>query len=187
MTSIWFRISTVIWLVTELWIAYSTHRNQEGRDADRGSRLVIVGCILLAIIGGQASYTVLPRFPIRSAALMAPLGSIMILAGVAFRVWSVRVLGAFFTTNVMIHEGQRVVREGPYRFLRHPSYAGSLFSVLGCGIAINNWPSLALMLVLTSAGLLWRIRVEEGALRQALGTAYTDYARQTKRLIPGVW
>jgi protein-S-isoprenylcysteine O-methyltransferase len=51
----------------------------------------------------------------------------------------------------------------------------------------RNWVGLAITLVPTTAALLYRIHVEEAALRQAFGQEYSDYSRATKRLIPGIY
>jgi protein-S-isoprenylcysteine O-methyltransferase Ste14 len=47
--------------------------------------------------------------------------------------------------------------------------------------------SFAVVLLPTTAALLYRIHVEEAALNQALGDEYAAYSRVTKRLVPGVF
>ena len=80
---------------------------------------------------------------------------------------------------------QPVIQSGPYRWVRHPSYAGALLSVLGIVLCSTNWLSLACLLIVAS-GYAYRIRVEEQALAADLGPPYRDYMRRTKRLIPRV-
>ena len=87
----------------------------------------------------------------------------------------------------MIQEGHRLVTSGPYRYVRHPGYAGSLLAALGIGVALGNLLSLAAMFLLPLVALLRRIAVEEAALEAALGERYREYARSTRRLVPGVW
>ncbi|MGH2480827.1 MAG: methyltransferase family protein, partial [Ktedonobacteraceae bacterium] len=77
-----------------------------------------------------------------------------------------------------------IVSTGPYRFLRHPSYTGVLLLVGGIGITLGNWLSLLIILAGVLIGLLYRISVEEKALRTFLGQPYEEYMRRTKRLIP---
>ncbi|HKC18217.1 MAG TPA: isoprenylcysteine carboxylmethyltransferase family protein, partial [Candidatus Dormibacteraeota bacterium] len=72
---------------------------------------------------------------------------------------------------------------GLYRYVRHPSYSGSLLTVLGVLLCSTNWLALACF-VLALPGFLYRIRVEEGALLTALGEPYRDYMARTKRLVP---
>lgn len=71
----------------------------------------------------------------------------MALSGVALCQWSVLTLGRFFTERVAICRDHQVVTSGPYRFVRHPGYAGTLLTVLGLALTLRNWLSL---LVLTA-------------------------------------
>jgi protein-S-isoprenylcysteine O-methyltransferase len=107
------------------------------------------------------------------------------LAGMALRWYSVQVLGASFTVDVATRPGQQVVQSGPYRWVRHPSYTGGLLTVVGVLVCCCNVASLA-ALVVVIAGYMHRISIEERAMTRELGSAYSDYMRRTKRLIPFV-
>jgi protein-S-isoprenylcysteine O-methyltransferase len=96
-------------------------------------------------------------------------------------------LGRFFTANIVIHEGQRVITAGPYRYVRHPSYTGLLLALLGLGVFFGNWLSVIVLFVPATFVVIHRIRIEESVLAGALGPAYSAYCTRTKRLIPGVW
>jgi protein-S-isoprenylcysteine O-methyltransferase Ste14 len=80
-----------------------------------------------------------------------------------------------------------VVSVGPYRVIRHPGYAGVLLSMVGLGLIIGNWVSVAFLVVGLAAGLVYRIKVEEDALSRDLGGRYQAYAMHRKRLIPYRW
>jgi protein-S-isoprenylcysteine O-methyltransferase len=114
-------------------------------------------------------------------------GITLMVAGMAFRLWSVRTLGRFFTVTVDVADGQRVVDSGPYAVLRHPSYTGMLIVYLGIGAALDSWISLVLAPIPLLLTILERIRHEERTLHEGLGSAYGAYARRTKRLVPGIW
>ena len=108
-------------------------------------------------------------------------------AGIAIRQWAVVILGRFFTIEVRIHPGQTVVERGPYRWVRHPAYAGMIVTFVGIGLALGNWLALAVAAVVPTAGLVLRIRVEERALLDGLGEPYRRFAAGRPRLFPGVW
>lgn len=111
-------------------------------------------------------------------------GIVVILLGAALRWWAILTLGRYFTFEVAVRSTQSVVQAGPYRFVRHPSYTAILIMLLGVGMALTNWASLIVMLAGGLIGLLYRVRVEERELVEALGQPYVDYMRHTKRLIP---
>jgi protein-S-isoprenylcysteine O-methyltransferase Ste14 len=115
------------------------------------------------------------------------LGVAIVLAGVALRAWAILTLGRYFRREVTIEPNQKLVRRGPYRRLRHPSYSGILLGCFGLGLAFGSWASAAVALLIVFAGMLPRIHVEEHALARAFGKDYADYASATARLLPFIW
>lgn len=142
---------------------------------DRGTRWVIVLAVYLAITAALVDWWTLG------------LGIAIVLAGVALRAWAILSLGRYFHREVTIEPGQRLVRCGPYRRPRHPSYTGIFLIVAGFGLAFGSWVSAAVALLIIFAGMLPRIGVEERALAEALGADYTDYANSRARVLPHVW
>jgi len=118
---------------------------------------------------------------------VAAAGLALLAAGTALRWAAIRTLWRYFTVNVSIQAGQRVVRAGPYGVVRHPSYTGPLLRYLGFGLAFANWLSAALVFLPLLCATVYRIRVEEDALRAHFGEEYESYASVTKRLVPGIY
>jgi protein-S-isoprenylcysteine O-methyltransferase Ste14 len=110
-------------------------------------------------------------------------GLILLWTGLGLRWYSILALGTSFTTEVATRPGQRVMKSGPYRLIRHPSYTGGILTLLGIVVCCLNWLSLA-ALVPVLAGYAYRIQVEEEALADGLGDEYRQYMRRTRRLIP---
>ena len=107
--------------------------------------------------------------------------------GYAFSLWAMRV-NPFFATVVRIQSerGHRVVDQGPYRWVRHPGYAGAVVAHLALPVALGSLWGLA-PAVLGCLFLLARIQAEERTLRSGL-TGYPEYASRVRwRLVPGVW
>jgi protein-S-isoprenylcysteine O-methyltransferase Ste14 len=159
---------------------------------DRGSLLVVivsggVGVALSAIFATKLEFATIAASNPAVRWVVFVVGLAAIVGGSALREWAVRTLGASFTFDVRVAADQRVVTGGPYRFLRHPSYTGLIASYVGLGLTFGNWLSLAVIAILPTAGLVYRIRVEESALREKLGAAYAQFASGRKRIIPGIW
>ena len=114
-------------------------------------------------------------------------GAAIATAGIGLRFWSVRTLGRYFTYVVKVADGQPVVEAGPYRLLRHPSYAGMLVTGIGMGLALRYALAPLIIVVPQMLGMIVRIRVEERALADAIGEPYRAYMRRTKRIVPFVW
>jgi protein-S-isoprenylcysteine O-methyltransferase Ste14 len=101
--------------------------------------------------------------------------------------WAIRV-NRFFSPVVRIQEerGHHLVTGGPYRFLRHPGYLGSLVLILGSALALGSWWA-GLPLLVPVALLLRRAALEDRFLKEHL-EGYRQYAGRVRfRLVPGVW
>jgi protein-S-isoprenylcysteine O-methyltransferase Ste14 len=182
----WILVATAaIWVVLELRQSL-THR-PEGVKADWGSevvfRLVVgVGAVLAGVFSRVA-----PWARIRPAAVAGWIGLALFWGGIAVRLWSFLALGRYFTFTVQTSSDQPVIADGPYRLIRHPSYAGLLLAIMGVGLFIGNWLSFLCLTVALAGGVVFRIRVEERALMENLGDGYRDYAATHKRLVPFIW
>ena len=114
------------------------------------------------------------------------LGLVLAAAGIALREWAVLSLGSYFTVAVTLVDGQALVRRGPYRWLRHPAYSGSILTLVGLPISLGTWVGALLVLVLSLSGYLYRVRIEEQAMLDAFGDEYRAYMQDTWRFFPGL-
>lgn len=119
--------------------------------------------------------------------LIFGLGIALMISGVAFRWYVIRVLGKYFSVQLAVQPGQTVMKDGPYRWIRHPSYTGSLITMLGLGMAFTNWLCLISVPLIALIGYIYRAKVEERMLVNALGDSYREYMKNTKRFIPFVY
>ncbi len=108
-------------------------------------------------------------------------------AGLGLRYWSRRVLGRFFTIGVVRQEGHRVVREGPYRTVRHPGYLGFLLFYTGLPLVVGSYVGLLLLSLPAAVVFVWLVVIEDGKMEAALGPDYTAYKADSARLLPGLW
>ncbi len=142
---------------------------------------------VIGIAGAIILRNAVPSATFKSGALTSWIGLVLMWSGIGLRFWSFQTLGRYFTFTVQTSQDQPVISAGPYRVIRHPSYAGVLVTFVGLGLVIGNWASLVILTVATSCGLIYRIMVEERALSRDLGGRYQSYAENRKRLIPFIW
>ncbi len=154
-------------------------------SADRGTYWTIVVAQALAVVLGVAARLAAPwaDLPVWVWAL----GIVAMVAGTVLRLWAVLALGDQFRRVVAVTPDQDLVTDGPYRWVRHPSYTGALLIFGGFGLSLANAVSVLVLVVLPGAAYLRRIRVEEAELTAVLGERYLSYARGRARLVPSVW
>ena len=119
--------------------------------------------------------------------LLEALGLGAVAAGLELRRRTERAMGRFFTVQLRVDTDHRLVDEGPFRTIRHPSYASLGAIALGTALAVRSPLAVLATLAIWLPVIVLRIRQEEAELGRRLGGAYRDYARRTWRLVPGVY
>lgn len=175
------------WGLSELWIFGRDRAKVRGRREDRGSLYLLVPAIMAAMAGAFAlariGVATMPAPPV----VLLLFGTALMLSGIGFRLWAVRTLGRFFRVAVITQDDHRLIGSGPYRRLRHPSYTGAMATILGFGIAIGNWLSLAAAVVPPLVTFIWRIRVEETSLGARFGSSWDAFRARRWALLPLIW
>ena len=155
--------------------------------------------VLLVVQSGMVAFLMIYRHPASQAArpsvqALAWLSAIVPFAmqasknevsgwfsvpGLLLMLWALWSLGTSFSISPV---ARKLVLRGPYRFIRHPMYAGEMFSLLGFCIGsplVWNW----IVLMIFALSIWYRIFQEEGLLKR-----YPMYAHFVKWCVfPGVW
>jgi protein-S-isoprenylcysteine O-methyltransferase Ste14 len=153
------------------------------KNTDKKSLPLIWITIIIAMTAGvYASMKI--NFPVFPHHNTSSTGLSLIVLGILFRLYAIYSLGKYFTVDVTIRKDHQLKQEGIYGIIRHPSYLGSLVSFIGFGLVLNNWVSMAIIVVPIFAAFLNRISIEEKTLSDRFGNHWKEYSRRTKKLIP---
>ncbi|KAI0363600.1 hypothetical protein BV20DRAFT_116389 [Pilatotrama ljubarskyi] len=134
------------------------------------------------------------------------IGTILVLFGATLRLWSFRVLGPLFTFEVVITKDHRIIKSGPYAYVRHPAYLGMIALTVGvhfmqfgangyvtvCDLAhspaavfVYMWWVGAPFVILS---VYRRCFVEDAQLEEHFGDAWRVYRREVPyRLLPFIY
>jgi protein-S-isoprenylcysteine O-methyltransferase Ste14 len=156
-----------------------------GLDRERFSRRIMSELPLLLlffaapfertyIYGGEA-----PR-------LLAALGLLIELAGLWLALGA-RVQLGFFSPHPVADGKPALMRNGLYRFIRHPIYLGEFIVLLGWPFEYGAPVTLALAAIVGIIVMRRRMRLEEAELLAKFGDAYVEYRRVTYYVVPNVW
>lgn len=155
----------------------------EPRDKLLGSLVLLGGVLILLVTGLDARFGWSGSFsqPVKLIALL------FILAGYALSS-SALIVNRFFSGVVRIQteRNHQVVSGGPYRYIRHPGYAGALLANLATPFFLDSLWAL-LPLVFTGITIVLRTYFEDQALGEKLA-GYREYTSRVRyRLLPGIW
>jgi protein-S-isoprenylcysteine O-methyltransferase Ste14 len=95
-----------------------------------------------------------------------------------------RRLGPQWSLDARLLPEHRLVRQGPYRHVRHPIYLAVSGLLVGLGLNLTAWLPLAGSVALYLLGTWLRIDAEEGLLRERFGAEHARYAAEVPALVP---
>jgi protein-S-isoprenylcysteine O-methyltransferase Ste14 len=173
-------------------------RTHRAGAPDRKSTLAVSASAVVPILGfalaikasSPSMSAFLPRW-FQNAVMpglpaIAWVGVVLAACGVVLRFWALLKLRERYTRTLLIQQEHSIERGGPYRWVRHPGYLGSLLCLNGIALASANWVTLLASLVATVAAYRYRIKVEDDMLVVAFGDLYVEYRRQVGALFPSL-
>ena len=172
------------WGIIELANTLLNARRFKGaRRQDRGSYWIVLITLYSAMVLIVATRSLkVGDLP----ALFQWIGLALIWIGVLVREWAVLSLGRAFSVVVKTEPDQNLISSGPYRWVRHPAYTGSVITIGGFGLAVGSWLGTVLAMTIALIGYSYRVYVEERVLLEAFGDKYRDYMRHTGRFVPRI-
>jgi protein-S-isoprenylcysteine O-methyltransferase Ste14 len=181
-------IISLLWMGSEILLAVI---KRSGKDTslrkDKASLDILWIIIMLSIAAGIYVGMNGIGFISATGRWLPYIGISLIIAGLVLRWSAVLSLRRYFTVDVAIVKEHKIIDVGLYRFIRHPSYTGSLLSFLGLGISFSNYLTPIIIFLPTLFAFLYRMKIEEDALIEAFGDSYRSYMTKTRRLIPGIY
>jgi protein-S-isoprenylcysteine O-methyltransferase Ste14 len=183
---------SIVWAIPSFRDIRRRRSSNPSSQKDKGSLLVVmvanyvsIGLALViklvpATVGGVGGMPTLSPY-------LGYLGCLVMILGMIIRRTAIATLKRQFTLDVNIVEGHKLVDEGLYAVIRHPAYLGGQITMLGLGLALENWLCILVLFILPLSGHLYRIWVEEKVLLDHFGLAYANYTKRTKKLIPGIF
>ncbi|MDH4222486.1 MAG: isoprenylcysteine carboxylmethyltransferase family protein [candidate division Zixibacteria bacterium] len=184
--SLIFIFISLAWILSEVVLAKVKHsKAADSKELDKFSlRFLWTTIVICVFIGVFTGIRGIGFIPIRFLSLT---GLFLIVLGLIIRWTAILTLKKYFTVNVSILKEHKIIHKGIYKIIRHPAYAGSLFSFLGLGLSFSNWLSTLVIFIPVWVAFIYRIQVEEKALIQTFGNEYLNYSKATKRLIPMIY
>ena len=182
-----FTTLSALLLASEFALAVAKRSKSQATGKDRLTLPLLWTVIGLSIFAGLFLRGTFPQGRLPHPQTFYVIGLSLFLLGLIIRWIAIIHLGRFFTVNVAIADDHQLITTGPYRYVRHPSYTGTLLIFLGFGLCMLNIFSLAAVFIPIAAAFLWRMHVEETVLREAFGERYRRYATTTSSLLPWIY
>jgi protein-S-isoprenylcysteine O-methyltransferase Ste14 len=181
------QVDLVPWYVLLVYWAISALRVKRNRVKENwAERFVVLVVVVLAFCLLFCDWMRIGRLQLRflpQQAWIGWTGIALTFAGVAFALWARISLGAYWSGRVTLKEGHRLIRSGPYKFVRNPIYTGMLLAMVGSAIVAGQWRGVLAVALLYGALSAKALR-EEGLLLAEFKSEYEEYRHSTGFLLP---
>jgi protein-S-isoprenylcysteine O-methyltransferase Ste14 len=181
------QIIGTLWAIFGLyWLVSAFGRKRAAKRESSAERLVH---ILFMCGGFVLIYSPDPRFGalnqrfVTLSPQIAVVGVILTAVGVGFAIWARAHLGKYWSGNVTIREDHRLIRSGPYKYIRHPIYTGMLLALIGTALVVGEWRAVVGVVVIL-LGFINKARKEESFLRAQFGAEFEEHKRATGFFLP---
>jgi len=141
-------------------------------------RVLLMIAIGAAVLGTRATPRTMGLGPDA-----VPLGLSLVLLGLLIVAWALWKLGIGMPGGVETLAPALVTR-GPYRWIRHPVYAGMTVALVGYAVAARSWPGVVLTLAVFGPAAIYRASREEAALARTFPNDWPAYRSRTGAVLP---
>lgn len=178
--TLWIALEAGI-LISTMWRSFKREKNKAIKD--RGSYFVIalgnwLSILISILLMGTGRWIM--------AASASYIGIMLLAFGIVFRFSAFWTLKKYFTVTVTTAKKQALIQNGPYKYVRHPAYFGSICIVLGIALSLRTALGFIISGLLMFAIYKYRINIEEKALKQRFGKEYVQYMRKTGGIFPKI-
>ncbi|MBO0910206.1 MAG: isoprenylcysteine carboxylmethyltransferase family protein [Acidobacteria bacterium] len=115
--------------------------------------------------------------------LLAYIGFVLALAGIALAMWARIHLGQFWSDKVVLKVDHQLVRTGPYAYLRHPIYSGVLLGVAATALVLGEWRGVVAFLILL-VNYCIKARREDRMLAGQFQEGFAEHEKHAGFLLP---
>jgi len=184
---IWRSLIEGPWIVFVVYWAVSALKTR--RTVSQESFASRYGILFLEILGfvllfsDAAGIGVLDRRIFPQTYALAVAGVALTWIGIGIALWARWHLGQYWSARVTLKEDHKLIRTGPYAYLRHPIYSGIDLAAIGGALAIDRWRCVA-GVGLIILGYWIKARKEESMLSQQFGETFKEHCQHTGFLIP---
>ena len=152
-------------------------------DSDRGSAWALVGAWHVVLVASALEAWLWPALWAEPAWL-GYLGAAGFALGFALRFIAVKTLDAHFSPLVELRPEHELVTHGPYAWVRHPAYLGSLLWAFAPPLLLGSAAGLVAATLCYYPALRYRVAVEEALLAERFGDRWSAYRARVPALIP---
>ncbi len=187
MNNLFFTILYALFFISTLYLRIKIRKKTLNSERIKGKIIAswttkyIFFIYLLILFGSLVEYFIVQR----EINLYLSFSSVILyIIGIAGRQWAFNSLGKYWSVNIEIRDEHEIIREGPYKFMRHPNNFFHSIEVLAITLIPNSYYSLAIFVAAYFPVLILRSIIEEKAMTESLQERYRNYRKEVWGFLP---
>ncbi len=184
---LWQRLIEICWVIFVVWwvVAARFVRPTAKRDSSlaRFLQVALIVPAVMLLFSRAAGFGILRARFVPHTTFFSALGFALTAAGIGIAIWARNHIGQYWSGNITLKTGHKLIRTGPYAAVRHPIYSGLFLAFIGTALA-NGEVRALIAVVLIFLSHSWKALREEALLRTVFGSEYDEYCRHTGFLFP---
>jgi protein-S-isoprenylcysteine O-methyltransferase Ste14 len=185
-TALWY-LETAPWYALGVYWAVSALRVKQTKVTEgTAGRLLHTGVMALAFLllaSHRLDVGLLGRRFVPESSSLRDLGIFLTFVGAGIAIWARYSLGQYWSARVTLKIDHRLIRSGPYAYVRHPLYAGLLLAMAGTALVVGEWRAVIAVLV-ALIEFSRKAAKEEALLSTEFNDDYEEYRKHAGFLTP---
>jgi len=172
----------VFMLSQRIWETLFKSKKEHGDIINKWTLKILATIHSIIITVAVAEYFIVKR---QINLRISVIGFILYVIALIGRNWSINTLGKYHSPHVEIMDKHLLIRNGPYKYLRHPYYLSVIFEFIGFPLVPNSYYALCLSLFLYIPALyILRVYPEEKEMMKKFGEEYLLYKEEVGGFLP---
>lgn len=168
--------------IERLWWTFLKDREKEkGEVKAKWTLSVMTISHIIIMVGSILEYFVIERSLLFLVTLF---GICMFIVAFWLRRLSAKTLGKYQSLQIEIRNTHRLIKEGPYKYMRHPWYLSIILEVLSITLTLNVYYSFLYVVLVHIPIVLVRVHFEEKAMIEIFGDEYIKYKKELWAFLP---
>ncbi|MFZ8856158.1 MAG: methyltransferase family protein [Candidatus Nanopusillus sp.] len=145
---------------------------------------VLVGMTLIVILASIDYYY---NFLLFDYNLGYSIGFILFILGLVLQGVAEATLGKYYLPSIGTVEGQKIIKDGIYKYIRHPGYLGEILIFFGLGFVTYSLLGILGAFIVSLMVYFGEVIPEEKYMLEKFGKEYEEYMKETFRFIPYIF
>ncbi|MEW6679827.1 MAG: isoprenylcysteine carboxylmethyltransferase family protein [bacterium] len=181
-----FIIISSIHRIRALTRAYSMNDEEDEIEVKKTLSYVIMLFLYLVIFLGAPLEYFFVDYPKKVSLGISLIGFILYVLVIPLRNRAVSALGKFMSPDIEIKKNHTLIKNGPYKHIRHPLALCIILEAISLCLIPNSWLSLLFAIIFFIPFVFFRMHLEEKAMIGKFGEEYLEYKRTTGCFIPKI-